>query len=57
MIWNFEVIVAVIGSLGAAGVVLRQLANSGRRKKGIEQHYDNAETMMEDIRQTGNKDD
>ncbi|GES49115.1 hypothetical protein Rhsp01_17330 [Rhizobium sp. NBRC 114257] len=57
MIWNFEVIVAITGSLGAAGIVLWQLADSGRRRKETRESKDNTDAIVEEVRQTRNKDD
>lgn len=57
MIWSFEVIVAIIGSLGAAGIVLWQWADSGRHRKETRARNDNADAIVEEVRQTRNKDD
>lgn len=57
MIWTFEVIVAVIGSLGAAGIVLWQLGDPSRRIKQIQEHNDDTGTIVEDMRQTRKEDD
>ncbi|MDK4715508.1 MULTISPECIES: hypothetical protein [unclassified Rhizobium] len=57
MIWNFEVIVAIIGSLGAAGIVLWQLADPSRRRKETRERKDNTDAIVEEVRQTRNKDD
>lgn len=57
MIWNFEVIVAVIGSLGAAGIVLWQLADPGRRRKEMQKHHEDTGAIVEDMRQTRKKDE
>ncbi|MBB3290212.1 MULTISPECIES: hypothetical protein [Rhizobium] len=57
MIWNFEVIVAVIGSLGAAGFVLWQLADPGRRRNETREHNDDTGAIVEEVRQNRNEDD
>lgn len=57
MIWTFEVIVAIIGSLGAAGIVLWQLGDPSRRIKQIREHNDDTDTIVEDMRQTRKEDD
>ncbi|MGY5779597.1 hypothetical protein [Rhizobium sp. LEGMi135b] len=57
MIWDFEVIVAIIGSLGAAGIVLWQLGDPGRRRKQTQEHNGDTDTIVEDLRQTRKKDD
>ncbi|MDK4705682.1 MULTISPECIES: hypothetical protein [unclassified Rhizobium] len=57
MIWNFEVIVAIIGSLGAAGIVLWQLADASRRRKERGERNDSTDPIVEEVRQTRNKDD
>ncbi|TWB58191.1 hypothetical protein FBZ98_102818 [Rhizobium sp. ERR 922] len=57
MIWNLEVIVAIIGSLGAAGIVLWQLADPDRRRKETRERKDNTDAIVEEVRQTRNKDD